>query len=434
VRWWKREYDKVDGFDVVGALSSELFPFQLKAMEGGPIAIVVKSRQIGLSLSTAVLAVDWAVRGETTTVVSVGEREAHEFVLKAEKVVDVLSETGLFQGACHRKDGALIFPTGGRIIPLPSTSGGRSYSGNVILDEFAYHRDQEAVWDAAAAVTLHRDCQLRVLSTPNGEGDLFESLVKNEEYHQHKIMIHQAIKEGMAVSLEKCWKLAHHDPSVFAQLFECSFLKGDTQYFPSELVDACLCPYLLGTGDITLGIDIGLTRHLTAIAVLKRTPTGHFLQDMIERQNLPWEEQRALIGETIRQYSPRRVGVDATGIGKVPVQELQSDFGKVIVPFDFSLRVKEELMTGLYSKMATGKVKILRTLDPTVKAMKSVRRYVTKERHHKYESPSTRLGHADQSWALAMASAVSSDRVYKDPFLDKTAEPGTGSFDFDMED
>ena len=48
----------------------------------------------------------------------------------------------------------------------PSTA--RGMSDNLILDEFAHHQDNRAIWTALLPVVSRPDLRLRVISTPNG--------------------------------------------------------------------------------------------------------------------------------------------------------------------------------------------------------------------------------------------------------------------------
>ncbi len=82
-----------------------------------------------------------------------------------------LSATSMLQHEIH-------FPNKSRIIALaanPDTA--RGYTGHVLLDEFAFHADAEAIFKAAYRQTT-LGYKLKVLSTPNGQQGKFWELAK----------------------------------------------------------------------------------------------------------------------------------------------------------------------------------------------------------------------------------------------------------------
>src|SRR5688572_14093420 len=136
----------------------------------------------------------------------------------------------------------ISFASGGRIIALPST-GGRSFTGNVYLDEFAYYERPKDVWDAAMAVTM-LGFRSRISSTPNGTGNEFHELctnpLVNKGWAPHEIPIDAAIADGYPVDLDDCMTIAKGDQRIFDQLFKLSFLDNQLQYLPSDLIAGCV--------------------------------------------------------------------------------------------------------------------------------------------------------------------------------------------------
>src|SRR6185312_4295453 len=108
----------------------------------------------------------------------------------------------------------------------PAVGGGRGYTGNVLLDEFAYHANPKKIWDAAAAASL-LGFRLRVLSTPNGRGNLFHDIctnpVTNAGWTIHRVTIDEARAQGHVVDEARCWKIALGKVSLYNQLFKCKF-------------------------------------------------------------------------------------------------------------------------------------------------------------------------------------------------------------------
>jgi predicted phage terminase large subunit-like protein len=229
-------------YDALEAWFTTFYPFQQRWLaDRSDYAICNKSRQIGLSHTSGALGVLWgAFHGETTTIISKGEKESQEVLEKAKKHAQVLGRLGSRMALLTRnRTDEIAFLSGGKVVALPST-GGRGFTGNVILDEFAYHETyDEKVWEAAMAVTM-LGCRGRVISTPNGVGNKFAEVWKasgDREFgwSPHSIPIELAIEEGYPVDLKRCWTLAAHNEILFSQLFQCAFVDPEHRFLFKDL-------------------------------------------------------------------------------------------------------------------------------------------------------------------------------------------------------
>lgn len=386
------------------------YPFQLRwLLDWTRFAISVKARQIGASHTYAAAAALWSLFGETTTVISVGEREAAEVLMKTAMHADALvrfgSQWAKTVGVSKQQ---VRFASGGRAIALPATSGGRSYSGNILLDEFAYHIDPERVWDGASAVVMH-GYKMRVMSTPNGVGNLFHKLwsdpAANSGYTKHSVTLEQARADGLRIADDVCWKMAYGDPRLFDQLFHCSFLDGDYQYIPTSLVQAAIDFAMAPVPGVAYaGLDIGLENDLTSLTVVKLDRNGKvWEQETRTCKRTIWEDQQAMIMASFQDWEWHRLCLDATGMGAVPAQLLQKALGKNrVIPVDFTLQSKEMLATGMYQRFAGKTIKITND-EQLVHDVCALRRIVTSAGNVRYDAPRTRDGHADRAWSLALA-------------------------------
>ena len=407
----------------VGAWASTFYPFQLQLLLAEDRFLAAKKpRQVGFTHTLAGWADLRAMLGETTTVVSIGEREAGEVLDKCVRHSQALVALGSTWARCESKSGELRFPTtGGRIIALPSSSGGRGYSGNVILDEFAYTgMNAPRIWDAASASVLH-GYKMRVVSTPNGAAGEFFQLItdskQNEGWRILEMTIHDAIRDGMPVDLAECWKQVRHDPRAFAQQFMGDFLNSDELYFTPEIV----LPNVQADGDVGAnhyelvgqllfyrGIDIGLVNDLTAIITIGQDPRTNrcWLVDITTCKRTEWTRQQEVIAAVEAAYPARRWLVDETGLGKVPVELLQRTYGRSrVIGAIFTAPKKAEWAGGLYQAFADRMLTI-----PNDRALLSdlyqVRRIVTKAGTVKLDADHDANGHADRAWALALAVAA----------------------------
>lgn len=406
-------------FAAVSAWLSTFYDFQLEwLLDWGRFSLINKSRQIGNSFTFGAAGVLWGLFGDTTTVISLGEKEALEVVDKASRHAAVLSGLGSQWARPRPKNGELWLGSGGRVLSLPTRSGGRSYSGNVILDELAYYEQvgvrPEKVWDAAGGTVLH-GYRLRGASTPNGVGNFWHQLWTNPQSHAgyrlHQVTIDQAIADGMPVDIGDCWKQARNDERIFNQLFRCQFLDNDQQYLPSELLNSCkTLDAVPGTGMAFAGLDIGKEVDLTALVVVKLCAKTRWVHRIEIRKRTTTEDIDALAAMAFGEMKCQRLAVDATGLGAFPAQQLQKRYGSRRVEcVNFSQSSKEDMATGVFQAAVDGQLRIPTTLPESqrlITDLSSIRRIVGQTGLVKYDAPHTSEGHADTAWALALALKV----------------------------
>lgn len=403
----------------VEAWLSTFYDFQLEwLLDWGRFSLINKSRQIGNSFTFGAAGVLWGIFGDTTTIISLGEKEALEVVDKANRHAAVLAGLGSQWAKPHPKNGELILGSGGRVLSLPTRSGGRSYSGNVILDELAYYEQvgvkPEKVWDAAGGTVLH-GYRLRVASTPNGVGNFWHNLWTNEQQHAgyrlHQVTIDRAIADGMPIDIADCWKQARNDERIFNQLFRCQFLDNDQQYLPSELLNQCkTLDTAPAAGACYGGLDIGKEVDLTALVIVKLCQKTRWLHRIEIRRRTTTEDIDALAALAFGQYKCQRLGIDATGLGAFPAQQLQKRYGlRRVECVNFSQSSKEDMATGIFQAAVDNQLKIPTSLPESqqlINDLSSIRRIVGTTGLIKYDAPHTSEGHADRAWALALALKV----------------------------
>lgn len=397
-------------FAAVAAWLTTFYAYQLEwLLDWSRFALLNKARQIGASHTYAAAAVLWAMLGETTTIISVGEREALEFVDKAARHARVLHKLGSRWAKAYTKGPELKFASGGRIIALPASSGGRSYSGNVMIDEAGYLERPEQVWDGAAAVVMH-GFRLRCLSTPNGVGNLWHGLwsdpAQNRGYRKHEVTIDEARADGLQVDDDECWKMARGDQRLYDQLFRCKFLDNEQQYIPTPLIKACLVDdAYCYDGEAFGGLDIGRTADITALAVVKRDVDGVFHeQHVYECKRTSIEDLDRIVTEAFRDFRLTRLCVDSTGLGAFPAEAMQNRFGiHRVEPVVFTLQSKDVLATTLYQVIAEQRIRLARANVDLQSDIAAIRRIVRSSGAVSYEAPHTDKGHADRAWALALA-------------------------------
>ncbi|MEK7215639.1 MAG: hypothetical protein AAB289_08605, partial [Chloroflexota bacterium] len=261
---------------------------------------------------------------------------------------------------------------------------------------------------------------------------------------------------GFGVDLDSL-RAAVDDEDTWQQEFCCQFLSDAAHYLPLELVvaaeyspDSASTPpapthrLALESGPCYLGVDIGRRRDKTVLWLLEpedgtSTPasrsfgsggSGQVLRTRMVRtlERTPFAEQRAAIAALLEQrgerpdpsfgYLIRRCAIDATGIGAMLAEELQSRFGARVEPVQFTLAVKEDLAVRLKRWLEERRLRI--PYDPAIRrALGAVKRYTTPTGHFRFDAARTDEGHADEFWALALACSAAESTPLSTEFISR---------------
>jgi phage FluMu gp28-like protein len=387
------------------------------ALDFSPSSLFLASRQIGKTHSSAAWATLRAMLGETVTIISLGEREALEALWSCRAHARMLARLGSVWarplGRDYGEGDTMELLGGGRVLALPASSGGRSYSGHVLLDEFAYQGAtvEQKILDAAVGATTLGSKQVRYTSTHNGPLTLFYELATDTKKHphisRHRVTIWDAKEQGYPVDPEKLLRdKCNGDKRLFRQLYECEALDGTEQYIPSDLlafpnvVDDARC----FEGLHYAGLDLGFVNDLSCLVILRQDSRRRvWLQKLITCPRTRWEDQMRIVEESFRDFQWTRLCVDRTGVGLVPTQLLQAKFGEQRVEaVDFTNASKDEMATGLYQAFADKMIRIPE-IPELVRDISSIKRTITPAGAVRYDAPRTAAGHADRAWALALA-------------------------------
>jgi phage FluMu gp28-like protein len=166
--------------------SIPVLPYQERWIrDDSQLKVAVWSRQSGKSFAAAFRAVIKCVEGRTQYIIlSKGERQSRMFMEKVQDfcvVLKKLKKLRTFVTAPESDDKTMevYFPhNGSRIIGLPANPDtARGYSGNIVLDEFAFHGDARRIY-AACFPIITRGYSIEVISTPNGTAGKFYEIAK----------------------------------------------------------------------------------------------------------------------------------------------------------------------------------------------------------------------------------------------------------------
>jgi len=211
------------------------------------------SRQSGktfastLEVADQVIAAATAGRREPWIILSRGERQAKEALeegikkhLKAYAAAFKSSEYD-WQGAeATYRAHEVELPNGARITALPANPDtARGFSRNVLLDEFAFHKDSRKIWAAVFPVITRRNLLIRVISTPNGKDNKFYDIItdKSGAWSVHMTDIYQAVEQGLDVDPARL-RAALGDDDAWAQEYELKWLDEASAWLSYDLINS----------------------------------------------------------------------------------------------------------------------------------------------------------------------------------------------------
>lgn len=365
-----------------------LRPYQSPVFEDRHSGIVVLhwSRQIGKSFTLAAWAIDRLITrpGRLVTVLSNSRENGAEFLAKCAEVCRLLDrefETANKSRTLSFKDMRMeikIRAEGktGRIKVLaanPRTA--RGFSGDLILDEFAFHENSDAIWEAAEPILAsNRDFLCRIASTGNGRHNLFYqfaapavtssansralprggiclsfskaghvlSRVSRTQAHWLGVPIYDP--NTREVISPEAARARAVDKRAYDQNYECAFADENLALLSHDLITAAeqdgvgvICeqdwspaaPARLrsAVGPLYVGFDVGRKIDLSVITVMEALPELKIVRAILRIRDMRLPDQQSRLGEICRLPKFRRAAIDMTGLGLGLFEYAQKQFG-----------------------------------------------------------------------------------------------------------
>jgi len=441
------------------------------------------TRQGGKSFGTALEAVLDCLEKKTTWVLlSAGERQSKELMQKvamharaAGKVIQEIEGEYWADKETKYKQLEVVLPNGSRVVGLPANPDtARGWSANIVLDEFALHKDSREIWKAMFP-TVTRGYKVRVISTFKGKTNKFyelffgaptlQSFTGGDYAHvgdrggwsKHFVSIYQAVEMGLELKDEEgklCepedLRLALNDDDAWQEEFECvpsdevsSFLTHELissvedvrldvlPLWAEKLIVMAQANYgsfkktkvrpglpmnmLEGVeflGDLYVGMDIGRKKDLSVIWVDQEIDGILRAMAVIELKRQPYFVQEQVLHTILSQKSFRRACIDETGIGSQLAENAQDLFGSHRVEgVAFTAQSKEALAVGLKQNFED-RGSAIPASNTIRNSLHSVKKYATTTKHFRFDAEKTEAtGHADHFWAKALSTQAGSSNV-----------------------
>jgi phage FluMu gp28-like protein len=449
------------------------------------------SRQIGKSYTLAAWAVDrlltqlqkydtWLI-----TVLSNSRDNGAEFNIKAQ---DVCNKLGLVMDASDdspdltyenmRMEVRVTLTVNGRervgrikvLAANPRTA--RGFSGDLILDEFAFHEDGNAIWEAAEPIlSANPEFLCRIASTGNGKHNMFYRMVAGTGSDDGAVFISTAGFKVCRVTRTEAWKMGVkiYDPNTrepitplearakaldkraYDQNYECRFADENMALLTHELIQQAIrdgipideqqwSPVSLARmyralGDLYLGGDIGRNRDLTVFPVIEKIGQSKKVIALLRMSGTRLPAQQVQLDLVCGMPHFRRACIDMTGIGLGLVEYAQEKWGDYKVqgvnfsttePISDHIRAEgRKAQTARVTEiMATELLAVFEDKSITIEVELDADGFDDLRKPEKIISPSGRVsiaavrdeaGHADHFWGFALAIRAAMDATEPGP-------------------
>jgi len=454
------------------------------------------SRQIGKSYVLANWAVDRLLRfpGRLVTVLSNSRDNGAEFVMKCQEAVDKLGlaieaveiesnkddldkRTDLSEDLKYDSMRFEIKITvGGKVgrikVLAANPRTARGFSGDLILDEFAFHENSRAIWEAAEPIiSSNPDFLCRIASTGNGRRNMFYQLIsegripynrvrRSDAYATGDLKIYSAI-DGKPITPDEARKQSS-DKRAYDQNYECAFEDENMPLLTQELISLAqragiavdfqewgtvsLQRMYRAEGELFLGQDFARSRDLSVQIVLEKIGQTKRMTGMLIMENMRTPEQQAQLDLVAMLPKFRMAALDMTGNGLGLFEYSQEKHGSMrIEGVNFSTtepisqriqaegrkaptaKVTEIMATDLVAEFEDRTIEIFD--DPDLRDdLRKPEKIVSPGGKVSIAASRDAAGHADRFWALALAVRASRNNMV--PTMPKSFRIGGASMFF----
>lgn len=338
------------------------------------IEVLHWSRQIGKSFVLAAWAVDRCLTrpGRLVTVLSNSKDNGGEFGVKCAEVLrlldqafvaldgDQVADVSRFMDSPVEYDAMrfeIRIKVGGQTSRIkilaanPRTA--RGFSGDLILDEFAFHENSRAIWEAAEPIlSSNADFLCRISSTGNGKFNLFYEMATSGEFPLSRVPRSLAWAQGVKIYDPRTRqpitpdeaRARSLDKRAYDQNYECAFTDENMTLLTSDLITAAERPGMgviceqewnatiiselhRAADDLYCGLDVGRNRDISVLSVFEKTGPLFRCRAILRMENMRLPAQQNQLDALCGLPRFRRVCIDMTGLGTGLFEYAQRDHG-----------------------------------------------------------------------------------------------------------
>jgi phage FluMu gp28-like protein len=451
---WVEAFVKEKGKKVV------LYDFQRKILKAEGDVVVVKARQLGISWITAIKALFKAIHEDNSLIVlvSLTKEQAQEYLRHAVIAYNSLPERAYIKGtdiwlkvrrALVTRGGEpsktlLEFDNGSRVVALPNNPEAvRGYAATDVMWDEAAKFPHEEDMIAALEPTTSRGGHVHYISTHRGTQSRFYDLtqkvkMKHNDYQDYSYFdIPWSVMENPN---PVDWpNRAKEDPEVIAYIKKIGKFRrefGDKSFFFLEeycciasdesiamfthetlraaiklwIDNGCKFRDPMRRYPVYVGLDIGRVKDSTIMVAFEDMPEYVQVLGIWEWIGMPFDAQRTLIREVLKNLKPTFIRIDHKGIGADIAETFQSELGSQTQLMDFTPKEKEMMVLNTYAKMMDNRIAI--PPDSDEKGIKlytqlhNVRREITPKVGTIRYVQSDENMHDDYMWAFCMGASL----------------------------
>lgn len=413
----------------------QLLPYQVTWLrDRSRFKVGMFARQTGKTFAVTLEAVDDCLEAEAGgnhthwVILSRGERQAREAMQQVKRHLEVYRAGFEALEVPFNPDINALevrLPHGSRITAIPANPDtARGFSANVILDEFAFHKDSHEIWRALFPV-ISAGFKLRVVSTPNGKGNKFYELMEDRDladtWSRHRVDIYEAVAQGLDRDIEEL-KRGINDPDGWAQEFELQWLDEASAWLSFDLINTCEdesagIPERYEGGFCYVGWDVAARGDYSIMWVIEALGDVLWTRERVELRRASFGSQDAEFDRLMSEYRVSRAAIDQTGMGEKVVYDAQRRNGDSrVFGVLFNQGTKLEMATALKESLEDRRLR-LPAGDTMLRAdLHSVQRVAGPTgipRLVAERTPDSGGAHADRFWALALAVTASAGQAFE---------------------
>ena len=445
----------------IKAPNTLLLPYQARwVKDRSRLKIAEKSRQIGWTWATAYSIdrrkslVDAKLDAWIT---SRDDEQARLFLEDCKSFANLLQvgATDLGERVYDEKGStayALQFANGLRLHSMSSNPNAQAGKrGDRILDEFALHPDQRALFGIAyPGITWGG--QLEIFSTHRGSGSLFNQLITEtkegkRKFSLHRVTLEDALNQGFLDKLQS--KLPDDDErqemdeqqyydyvkadcvddEMFNQEYMCIPSNDETAFISYPMLTSChmgghaedashvviemrelarpgvsywVANDPIGNGPLYLGVDIGRHKDFTVMWLAEEVAGRLVTRKVGYLVNVKFRQQEKIMRtEFLDLPNFTRACIDMTGIGEQMAENAHEDYGHMVEPVRFTGPVKEQLAFGLRGDMEDALFLIPN--DPKTDGdFRKIKKTTTATGNLRFDGDRDKDGHSDRFWGAAL--------------------------------
>ncbi len=241
----------------------------------------------------------------------------------------------------------------------------RGFSGDLILDEFAFHEDSGAIWEAAEPIlSSNQEFLCRIASTGNGKQNMFYRMSAGDGPNDGTVFESASGFRVSRVTRTEAWKMGVKvfdpkdrkpitpeqararslDKRAYDQNYECRFNDENMALLTNELISAAerdgitideqfwspasIARMFRAEGGLYVGNDIGRNRDLSVVCVLESAGNKLRVIGMLRMSGMRGPAQLEQLKVVCKLPKFRAYEGDMTGLGTFFIEFLQDAFDR----------------------------------------------------------------------------------------------------------